>query len=123
MVHMPKFKTRTDASLLAPLAMMGVTSLSNRNAADLTGMCRPTPLEGSLYLQGLAQVTDIEVNERGTVAVSTTFAGGSLGGIGVAPPTRPFIPQFIANQAFLYFIKDNETGQILFMGRMMNPTK
>lgn len=123
MVQMPKFKTRTDASLLAPLALMGVTSLSNRNAADLTGMCRPTPLEGSLYLQGLAQVTDIEVNERGTVAVSTTFAGGSLGGIGVAPPTRPFVPQFIANQAFLYFIKDNETGQILFMGRMMNPTK
>lgn len=122
-VQMPKFKTRTAASLLAPLALMGVTALSNGNAADLTGMCRPTPPERSLYLQGLAQVTDIEVNERGTVAVSTTFASGAWGGVGVGPPMRPFVPQFIANQAFLYFIKDNATGQILFVGRMVNPLR
>jgi serine protease inhibitor len=36
---------------------------------------------------------------------------------------RPFVPQFIAHQAFLYFIKDNATGQILFVGRMANPLR
>jgi len=122
-VQMPKFKTRTTASLLKPLALMGVAALSNGNAADLTGMCRPTPPERSLYLQGLAQVTDIEVNERGTVAVSATFSSGAWGGIGEGPKMRPFVPQFIANQAFLYFIKDNATGQVLFVGRMTNPLR
>jgi len=121
LVKLPRFKTRSSTPLLAPAARLGLVTLAKANDADLTGLCAPPDHRDRLFLGGLRQTADIEVNEMGTVAVAAT--GGILGGLGGPPPTRPFVPQFIANQAFLYFIKDNETGQILFMGRMMNPTK
>lgn len=122
-VKMPKFKTRTLISLPAPLARLGLSTLTDGFNANLTGIHVPVQPQDRLRMESLDQVTDIEVNEKGTVAVSVTFGAGIGGGGGAGPKTRPFVPQFIANQAFLYFIKDNETGQVLFIGRMTNPAR
>lgn len=121
-IKLPKFKVRTSASFLDSLTRLGVTSFADRRKHDFTGIYKaPTPQE-ALCLEDLNQVVDIEVNERGTVAVAVAVGhGGGVGGVAARPQLRPFIPQFIANQAFLYFIKDNETGQILFVGRTTNP--
>ena len=120
-VKLPRFKTRTTSSLLDPMARLGLAALAKARDADFTGLCAPQEARDRLYLEALRQTADIEVNERGTVAAAAS--SGSLMGLGGAPATRRFVPQFIANQAFLYFIKDEETDQILFMGRLMNPAK
>ena len=56
----------------------------------------------------------IEVDEEGTVAaaataVITTARSGSLKA------------EFIADHPFLFFLRDLQTGMIIFQGRMVNP--
>ena len=57
----------------------------------------------------------IDVNEEGTEAAAATavlFAPTSA-----AIRNIPFIPEFNANRPFLFLIRNNQTGLILFMGQ------
>ena len=60
----------------------------------------------------------VDVNEEGTEAAAAT-------GIIMAPTAAPFRPQepiiFRADHPFLFLIRDNQTGSILFVGRVANP--
>ena len=61
----------------------------------------------------------VEVNEEGTEAAAATAVAMELNSLPIA---EPFIPTFKADRPFIYFIKDNDSGTILFLGRMNNPT-
>uniref|UniRef100_A0A2C9JSV9 Serpin domain-containing protein n=1 Tax=Biomphalaria glabrata TaxID=6526 RepID=A0A2C9JSV9_BIOGL len=54
----------------------------------------------------------IEVKETGTVAAAATVVGVSLTSVQL-PPTQAFT----ADHPFVYFLRDNQTGQILFQGK------
>ena len=56
----------------------------------------------------------IDVNEEGTEAAAATAV--VIGG-------RSGPPSFDGTRPFIYLIRDNATGTILFMGRMMDPTE
>ena len=55
----------------------------------------------------------VKVAEQGTEAAAAT----AIGDTGTSGPP----PAFKVNRPFLWFIRDRETGSILFMGRVTNP--
>jgi serpin B len=60
----------------------------------------------------------VEVGEKGTEAAAVTAVEISTKSLQVSPPT----PRFTADHPFLFLIRDQTTGTILFMGRLTSPT-
>ena len=58
----------------------------------------------------------VDVNEQGTEAAAATGVGFALA---AARPVEP--KTFRADHPFLFLIRDNQSGSILFLGRVMNP--
>jgi serpin B len=80
------------------------------NDADLTEI---NP-EGGLYIDKAIHKAVIEVDEEGSEAAAAT---------GVAIVLSASINEvFKADHPFIYVIKDDLTGQILFIGRLNDPT-
>ena len=67
-----------------------------------------------MYLKAVVHKTYISVDENGTEAA--VASGAVLG-----PITVP--PQVNIDQPFIFLIRDIKTGSILFMGRVLDPTK
>ena len=68
-----------------------------------------------LFIDAVYHKAFVEVNEEGTEAAAGTAVTMRL----TAAPTPP--PVFRADHPFLFFIADNTTGQVLFIGRLVNP--
>lgn len=110
MVQLPRFKIESEFQLSKTLAAMGIPLAFSRTA-DFSGM------DGSreLYIGAVVHKAFVEVNEEGTEAAAATAA---------LMPLAASIPQrFIADHPFLFVIRENSTGTILFMGRVMDPSK
>ena len=80
--------------------------------ADFSGMSSAKP---PLYISAVVHKAFVDVNEEGTEAAAAT---------GVAVKTlADYGEWFRADHPFLFLIRDNATGSILFLGRCLNPTK
>ncbi|KAL7871658.1 hypothetical protein SRHO_G00066410 [Serrasalmus rhombeus] len=108
-VHLPRFKLDEESSLEGVLTKMGMSSLFQAAAADLTGMSS----DGGLYLSAVAHKAFVEVNEEGTEAAAATA--------GIAAFCMLREEFFIADHPFLFFIRHNPTNSILFLGRFRGP--
>jgi serpin B len=114
---LPKFRFEAKMALNDALKNLGATSMFNIGNADLSGMSPMAAKEG-LAIDEVRQKTFIEVNETGTEAAAVT-TGGGVGGFGNREP-EPLV-NFHAERPFLFLIRDDETGVILFMGRVTKP--
>jgi serpin B len=108
MVQLPKFKVESTFQLGDTLAAMGMPLLFSTQA-DLSGM------DGSrnLYIGAVVHKAFVEVNEAGTEAAAATA-------IGVRATSMP--PMFVADHPFLFLIRENSSGTILFIGRIDDPS-
>ncbi len=111
-VWLPRFKVVATYSMKVPLQSLGMRDAFDASRADFTGMSLRRPL----FIQTLEQATVVEVNEEGTEAASATHIG-----FGCSAPPRPPPQQFHADRPFLFLIRENKTGAILFIGRVSNP--
>jgi serpin B len=109
-VYMPRFTFNSKYFLNENLKEMGMPSAFSPNAADFSG------LDGTkeLYIQTVVHQAFVDVNEEGTEAAAAT-------GIGVGIVMLPQIPEFRADRPFIFLIQEKETGNILFLGRVINP--
>lgn len=111
-VFFPKFSLEETYPLAGTLAAMGMPTAFT-NAADLSGM------DGTqnLFVSSVVHKAFVDVNEEGTEAAAATGViinmKTSLGGDAT--------PTFRADHPFIFCIVENETGAILFMGRVMDP--
>lgn len=107
-LSLPKFKFDQKSSIKRTLEKMGLEKLfENVNYLKLS----KSP---DLSISEIIQATFITVDEAGTEAAAATAV--SMEG-GSAP--RPEIPKiFLANQPFLFFLKNEKTNVIYFMGRV-----
>ncbi|XP_068956309.1 leukocyte elastase inhibitor-like [Petaurus breviceps papuanus] len=108
-VHLPKFKMENTYDLNSDLARMGLCDLFNRGKADLSGM------SGSrdLFISKIVHQSFVEVNEEGTEAAAATA--------GIATFAMLMEEEFNADHPFLFIIRHNLTGSILFFGRFSSP--
>jgi serpin B len=107
-VQLPKFKLESSFNLGGTLAAMGMPAAFSRNA-DFSGMDGA----GTLIIDEVVHKVFVEVNEEGTEAAAAT-------GVGMRLTSMP--QQFIADRPFLFLIRENKTGTMLFMGRVMDPS-
>lgn len=114
----PKFTSRSRFGLKPELQSMGMQSAFNSQVADFSGMLqakRPNAPKIGLFVTSVLHETRIDVNEKGTEAAAAT-ALSFAASIPKAPPKI-----FRADHPFMFIIRHNLTGCILFMGRVTNP--
>jgi serpin B len=118
-VTIPKFKTTQQFELQGALGAMGMPKAFSDTQADFSGM---TPVR-ELYISAVIHKAFIDVTEEGTEAAAATSA---IMRAGMAhAPERNLPPPIIfrADHPFVFLIRDNRSGSILFMGRVTDPTK
>ncbi|WP_040549594.1 serpin family protein [Pedosphaera parvula] len=112
-IQLPKFKMDEEFDLNSTLGEMGLHD-AFCSKADFRGMMS----SGELHLSKVLHKSFVEVNETETEAAAVTMAGVAFGNTG-----KPGPKGFFADHPFLFVIRDNGTGSILFMGRVMDPMK
>jgi serpin B len=112
-VKFPKFKMTREFDLKKTLEDMGMP-LAFSLGADFSGIST----EQRLKIGFVQHKAFIDLNEKGTEAAAATAVGIEFTS---APPPPPFKAVFHADHPFVFMIRDNRTGSILFMGRVVNP--
>jgi serpin B len=112
-VYFPKYTLKTKYSLPRTLGAMGMPTAFTGNA-DFSGMDGTT----NLLISDVIHQAFVDVNEEGTEAAAATAVVMKLA---AAPANPDPIPVFRADHPFIFLIQDDETGSILFMGRVINP--
>jgi len=109
-LRLPRFKVERSFDLAATLKKAGVVSAFGPDAdlSPITGGGEP------LKVDQAKQAAFISVNEKGTEAGAATMQAAMMG---AAIPNV----EFYADRPFVYFIRDNATGAVLFAGRLVAP--
>jgi len=111
-VVFPKFTLETEYSLPQALAAMGMPTAFT-DAADFSGM------DGTedLFISDVVHKAFVDVNEEGTEAAAATGVVMNL----ASAPMEDRTPVFRADHPFVFVIVEEDSGTILFAGRVVNP--
>jgi len=113
----PKFKLTTETmDLVDNLKALGMKKAFT-NSADFSAISN----NGGLMISQILHKVFIEISEEETEAAASTVVMMRLTSAGPHAPPPPKIKVMNVNRAFIIVIKDEETGQILFMGNIVNP--
>jgi serpin B len=106
----PRFRFETEYELKPTLSAMGMP-LAFSNRADFTRMSTKPDLK----IDEVYHKAFVEVSEEGTEAAAATA-------VVIVRKAMPMYQEFIANKPFIFLIRQNSSGIILFMGRVTKPT-
>ncbi len=116
-LSMPRFEFRSAVKPKPVLRELGMVAVFANpfepDGADLTGMTEVR----ELYVAEVVHQAFIKVDEMGTEASAATAVLGGRGGGGEPPP----IATFTVDRPFLFFIEHGDTGEVLFMGQVVDP--
>ena len=109
---MPKFKLESSLSLNQALVELGMTDAFAPGMADFSGM------DGTkdLFISDVIHKSFVEVDEAGTEAAAATAVVMEA----TSAPMQPV--EMTVDRPFIFLIRDIETGAVLFVGRVMNPS-
>jgi serpin B len=110
-ITLPKFQFESEFKLKPVLQALGMTDAFDDTRADFSGITG----EKDLFISEVIHKSFIAVDENGTEAAAVTAVIMNL----VSMPEK--IYEFNADHPFIFFIRDIQTGTILFMGRVVNP--
>jgi serpin B len=115
-VYLPKFKMTSQFEMSETLKALGMISAFDPLTADFSGMTGGR----DLFISAAIHKAFVDVNEEGTEAAAAS-------GIVMAPTSARFEPKvppvFRADHPFMFLIRDNRNGAILFLGRLTDPTR
>jgi serpin B len=108
-VIMPRFRFATSVALRDVLSALGMPEAFTEGA-DFSG------IDGmrDLFVQAVIHKAIIAVDEKGTTAAAAT---------GVSVGTTSLPPTLVVDRPFLFFIRHNPTGAIVFQGRVVDPSQ
>ncbi|XP_055863187.1 plasminogen activator inhibitor 1-like [Biomphalaria glabrata] len=104
----PKFKAESTLSPNTPLEDLGMTRAFSPSLANFGGIAA-----ADLYISHVLHTAVLEVKESKTVAAAAADINIPIRTGFVMPPSE----SFVADHPFVYFLRDNQTGQILFQGK------
>lgn len=108
---MPKFKIETSFELEGALTALGMPDAFDPKRADFSAMDG----KKDLYIGAVVHKAYVSVDENGTEAAAATAVIMEA----MAMPVEPMV--FDVDRPFIFVIRDNPTGTILFVGRVTNP--
>jgi serpin B len=110
-VFFPKFKLNKKYVLNDNIKEMGAPAAFTPGEADFS------KIDGTrrLYIQIAIHQSFVEVNEEGT------SAGGATG-VGIGITAIPVKKVFRADHPFIFIIQERDSGNILFLGKVYDPT-
>ena len=111
---LPRFKLTSQFELGRTLADMGMPSAFSSMQADFSGITAEEPL----YISKVVHKAFVDVFEEGTEAAAATAV--VLKRLSIAEEDPPV--EFRADHPFLFLIRHEGTGTILFMGRVIDPS-
>ncbi len=112
-VTVPRFKIEAAFQLNEALIELGMSDAFDDDKANFAGM---DGNEKGLFISAALHKAFIDVNEEGSEAAAASAIVMTLRS---APPQRP--PLFRADHPFLFLIRENRTGSILFIGKVVKP--
>jgi len=112
---LPRFSFEQETPLKEVLISMGMVDAFQEGAADLTRMTNPSETGEPLYIGGAYHKAFVAVDETGTEAAAATA-------VVVDMESSAMSAEFMATRPFEFYIRDNVSGSILFMGRVNDPT-
>ncbi len=113
-IYVPKFKFETKCFMAQDLKEMGVLTAFG-GGADFSGMTGTR----DLFISEVIHQAFVDVNEEGTEAAAATAVIMRTSMVREPEPVKVFK----ADHPFIFIIQDRETGNILFMGRVSDPSK
>lgn len=123
-VALPKFRMDASFELSAALQQLGMTRafvnpVDTAGGAEFDGISASDDPAERLYIGAVVHKAFVAVDEKGTEAAAATavmmMAGSAM------PEMVDFTPEFRADRPFIFLIRDNQTGTILFLGRLARP--
>ena len=114
-VHLgiPKFTYSSEFGLSKPLESLGMKDAFDPNAADFSGMTG----QRDLSISDVVHKAFVAVDEKGTEAAAATGV--------IMRATSALLPSvsLTIDRPFIFIIRDATSGQILFVGRVLNPAQ
>ncbi|SMO48175.1 serpin family protein [Gracilimonas mengyeensis] len=107
-VNLPKFEIEYELTMNEVLKSLGMEVAFNPNEADFRGI-NPN---GGLFISQVKHKTFVTVDEEGTEAAAVTSIGMEL-------TSMP--PSFNANRPFIFLIREQQSGTVVFMGKVSHP--
>lgn len=119
-LSLPKFEVNPSESLALgeDLKALGMTNAFDRKVANFNGIANPPNRNDRLSLGEVFHKGFVRVDEKGTEAAAASM-GGLVTGAGPPPSPRPVK----VNRPFLFLIRDNTSGLIVFLGRVSDPSQ
>jgi serine protease inhibitor len=122
-VYLPKFKLESSFDLKKALEALGMKRAFHdprrKDGAQFDGMSEARDAAHKLYITKVMHKAFVEVSEKGTEAAAATAV--LMAEPSSAPLSVPFTPTFQADRPFVFLIRDQKTGTILFLGRQLAP--
>lgn len=110
---LPKFQFEGEFGLNDQLIALGMQDAFDPNTANFSGMTE----RNDLYISAVIHKAFVAVDEKGTEAAAATAVIMDL-----ASAPMPGVTLTV-DRPFIFFIRDIPTGQILFIGRVLNPAQ
>ncbi|MBR9702232.1 serpin family protein [Candidatus Pacearchaeota archaeon] len=111
-IYLPKFEFDTKFFMSDTLSALGMPTAFDPENADFSGMTT----EKQLFISQVIHQAYVKVDEKGTEAAAATAI--SIEATSAMPSNV-----FRADHPFIFIIQEKETGNILFLGKVVDPTQ
>jgi len=108
MIAVPRFEMRFQTPLKEQLEALGMGIAFDGERADFSGIT-----DTGMFISEVVHEAYVKVDEEGTEAAAATAVVMEDSAVG---------DMFYADHPFLFLIRDDLTGSILFMGRVVDPS-
>ncbi|MCX6648634.1 MAG: serpin family protein [Candidatus Bathyarchaeota archaeon] len=113
-LRMPKLKLEYGKVDLKPaLTSLGMGIAFDPSSADFSKIADVAPER--LYIAFVDHKAVVEINEKGTEAAAAT-------NVGISVTSAPMRTSFTVNRPYMFVIRDDRSGTILFSGLITDPT-